>query len=239
MLRKFFVLVSLALLFNACVVSKKKYDALMLEKNDLSTQLSDQQKENESLQSNLDHALSDFETLKSDFGKSNALRSDEIADLMVKVTELADETEELNGKLQDAVGKFKAKEKASYMAEDELKATMLLLSALKRDTASLNYSLVQAKKRSVSLQQELMDSKKKLSESNKKQYETTKAMDAQTQSVKEMEQKLVKNQQKLSEISKVFIELRKEMLTAKSNNKAIDPNKNGSVNKIAKLLGHY
>ncbi len=239
MLKNIFVLLSIALIFNSCVVSKKKYDALMLEKNDISGQLSDKKKENKELKSNLDHAVNDFETMKSDFGKSNALRSDEIADLMVKVTQLADETEELNAKLQETVGKFKAKEKAGYMAEEELQSTLLLLSALKRDTANLNYTLTQAKQRSVSLQQELMESKTKVSESNKKQYEATKAMEAQTKSVKEMEQKLVKSQQNISEISTAFIALRKEMLTAKSNNKALDPNQNSSVNKIAKLLGHY
>jgi chromosome segregation ATPase len=239
MLKNIFVLLISLALFSSCVVSKKKYEALMLEKNNVSDQLSEKKKENKELQSDLDQAVLDFETIKSDFAKSNALRSDEIADLMIKVTQLADESEELNSKLKETVGKFKAKEKAGYMAEEELKSTLLLISALKRDTANLNYTLTQAKKRSVSLQQELMDSKTKLSELKKSEYDTVKAMELQEKSVKEMEQKLVKSQQNISDISKAFIELRKELLSAKSNNKSLDPNKSATINRIAKLLGHY
>ncbi len=239
MLKNILVLLTLSFLFNSCIVSKKKYDALLLEKNELSSLLSEKKEENKALKSDLNQAVKDFESIKNDFNKSNALRSDEIADLMVKVTQLEDKSNELNGKLKETVNKFKATEKASYMADEELKTTLAALTALKRDTASLHYSLNMAKQRSSSIQNELLETKNKLSQSNTSKYELTKTLDAQTAEIKNMEQRLVKSQQNLSEISNAFIELRKELLTAKSSNKAIDPSKNSYINKIAKLLGHY
>lgn len=239
MLKNIFVFIALSVLFSSCIVSKKKYDALMSEKNELSELLDEKNQENKKLESNLNQAISDFETIKSDFNKSNALRSDEIADLMIKVTQLEDKSSDLNTKLKETIGQFKAKEKAGYLAEEELKATLAMVNALKRDTANLHYSINMAKQRSSSLQQELSDTKTKLSDSNTKKYELNKVLEAQTADVKSMEQRLIKSQQNLSEISDAFIELRKELLTAKANNKAIDPNNNKYINRIAKLLGHY
>lgn len=239
MLKNILVFAALSVVFSSCIVSKKKYDALLLEKNELSTLLNDKKQENKALKSDLNQAVKDFESLKSDFNKSNALRSDEIADLMVKVTQLEDKSSELNTKLKETIGKFKATEKANYQADEELKNTLIALAALKRDTASLHYSINMAKQRSSSIQNELTKTKNKLRELNTGKYELNKALDAQTLKVKSMEQKLIKSQQNLSEISNTFIELRKELLTAKSKNQAIDPNKNNYINRIAKLLGHY
>nr|WP_321451018.1 hypothetical protein [uncultured Carboxylicivirga sp.] len=239
MIKNIFILLAVGILFNSCVVSKKKYDSLLFEKNDLADQLTEQKKENKELQGDLNQAIKDFEEVKTDFGNSNSLRSDEIADLMIKVTQLEDESTELNQKLKETLGKFKAKEKAGYLAEEELKETLQAITALKRDTASLQYTIKMAKQRSETLQQELATTKTKLSDSNSKRYELSKTVEAQTTEVKNMEKRLIKSQQNLSEISDAFIALRKELLTAKSNNKAIDPNQDKYINKIAKLLGHY
>ncbi|MCU4175521.1 hypothetical protein [Carboxylicivirga sp. N1Y90] len=239
MLKNIFLLISLALVFSSCIVSKKKYDALLIEKNQLADYLSDKTKENKELEGNLNQAISDFELMKNDFGKSNSLRSDEIADLMIKVTKLEDESIALNTKFNETLGKFKAKEKAGYLAEEDLKNSQRMISALKRDTASLHYSIQMAKDRSSKLQEELMASKKKLSETGLAKVDLEKELENQTKSIKNMEQKLIKSQQNISEVSKLFIELRKELLTAKSNNQPLDPNKNSNINKIAKQLGHY
>ncbi|MCU4165648.1 hypothetical protein [Carboxylicivirga caseinilyticus] len=239
MLKNIFVLLALSFLFTSCVVSKKKYEALLLEKNELADDLTTKNKENKELQSDLNQAIKDFEEIKTDFGKSNSLRSDEIADLMIKVTQLEDQSAELNQKLNETLGKFKAKEKAGYLAEEELKETLQTITALKRDTANLQYSIRMAKQRSQNLQQELSDTKSKLTDTNAKKFEISKALEAQTSEVKNLEQRLVKSQQNLTEISDAFIALRKELLSAKTSNNPIDPNKNKYIDRIAKLLGHY
>lgn len=239
MTRIFFVITALVLSLSSCVVSKKKYDALLSENGQLSKDLDKKTTEGEKLQVNLERAISEYEGMKNDFGKSNALKTDEISDLMIMVTQLKDESERLNTKLEETVGKFKAKEVDSYMANEELTQTTKTVNNLKRDTASLNYSLQLAKQRNKMLQEELRTSQEKVSASGIKRVEIQKELDAKSAQLKSMERQLVKGQQNMSEVSKAFIELRKEMLKSKTNNTIIDPNKNKQVDKVARLLGHY
>ncbi|WP_430815888.1 hypothetical protein [Carboxylicivirga sp. RSCT41] len=239
MTRVIFVLTALVLSLSSCVVSKKKYDALLLENSKLEDNLEQKTAESKQLQVNLESAISDYESMKNDFGKSNALKTDEISDLMIMVTRLKDESEELNTRLDETMKNFKAKEADSYLANEELNQTMRTVNVLKRDTASLNYSLQLAKQRNKMLQDELKQSQEKANESGLQRVEIQKQLDAQSAQLKEMERQLIKSQQNMSEVSNAFIELRKEMLKAKSNNKAIDPNKSKQVDKVAKLLGHY
>jgi len=239
MTRIIFALIALVLSLSSCVVSKKKYDALLLENNQLEQDLNSETTKGKQLQVNLEQAIADYESMKNDFGKSNALKSDEISDLMIMVTKLKDESEELSTKLDETIGRFKAKEADSYNTNEQLNKTTKALTALKRDTASLNYTLQLAKKRNKMLQEELKVSQEKASESGIKRVEIQKQLDAQSAQLKEMERKLIKSQQNMSEVSTAFIELRKEMLKANSSNKPIDPNKSKQVNKVAKLLGHY
>ena len=239
MTRVIFALLALTLSLSSCVVAKKKYDAALLENERLEKKLNSQIAESKELKSNLDQTISDYESMKKDFGKSNALKTDEISDLMIMVTKLKDESESLNTKLEETIGKFKAKAAASYHANEELEKTIKAVAALKRDTASLNYSFQLAKKRNKLLQDELRSSQEKANVSGLKRVEIQKQLDKQTAQLSEMERKLIKSQQNISEISKAFIELRKEMLKAKTNNKTLDPNKSKQVDKVAKLLGHY
>ncbi|MCG8581251.1 MAG: hypothetical protein MI866_15120 [Bacteroidales bacterium] len=239
MTRVIFVLTALVLSLSSCVVSKKKYDALLLENSKLEDNLEEKTAESKQLQVNLENAISDYESMKNDFGKSNALKTDEISDLMIMVTQLKDESEELSSKLNETMKNFKAKEADSYLANEELNQTMRTVNVLKRDTASLNYSLQLAKQRNKMLQDELKQSQEKANESGLKRVEIQKQLDTQSAQLKDMERQLVKSQQNMSEVSNAFIELRKEMLKAKSSNKAIDPNKSKQVDKVAKLLGHY
>ncbi|MCU4157688.1 hypothetical protein J1N10_17055 [Carboxylicivirga sp. A043] len=239
MTRVLFVLTALVLSLSSCVVSKKKYDALLLENSQLEKDLDKKTTESQKLQVNLENAISDYESMKDDFGKSNALKTDEISDLMIMVTQLKDESEELSTKLDQTMKNFKAKEADSYLANEELTQTMRTVNILKRDTASLNYSLQLAKERNKILQDELRESQKKASSAGLERVEIQKQLDTQSAQLKEMERQLVKSQQNMSEVSKAFVELRKEMLKAKSSNKPIDPNKSKQVDKVAKLLGHY
>ncbi|WP_439185350.1 hypothetical protein [Carboxylicivirga taeanensis] len=239
MTRVIVVLAAVILSLSSCVVSKKKYDALLHENSQLSKNLDEKTSESQQLKSNLENTIADFESMKDDFGKSNALKTDEISDLMIMVTQLKDESEQLNKKLTETVSKFKAKEAASYTANEELNKTLQTLAILKRDTASLNYSLQQAKQRNKLLQDELRDSQEKVTASGMKRVELQKQLDAQTARLKDMERQLVKSQQNMSEVSSAFIELRKDLLKAKTTNEPLDPNKSKKVDKVAKLLGHY
>ncbi len=239
MSRILFVLTVFMLSLSSCVVSKKKYDALLLEKNQLSDDLDNKTAESQKLKVNLENTIADYEQMKDDFGKSNALKTDEISDLMIRVTQLKDESEELNSKLNATISKFKAKEADSYIANEELNNTLKAVNVLKRDTANLNFSLQQAKQRNKMLQDELRASQEKASASGLQRVEIQKQLDKQSAQLNDMEKQLVKGQQNLSEISTAFIELRKAMLKAKSNNTPIDPNKSKEVDKVAKLLGHY
>ncbi len=239
MSRKILGIIAIGLLFNACVVSKKKYEALLSEKTQISKELNNTEKENMSLQKELSQAIGDFEKMKYDFSKSNALKSDEISDLMVQVTQLKDNTESLNEKLDETIHQFKAKEKANYEVGEELSSARTDLLKLKRDTASLQYTLKLARERNDQMQKEIMASQQKLTASGNKTLQAQKELEAQTKKMKEFEMQLVKNEQTLNEISENFIELRKALLSAKSSNQAIDPNKNKQIDKIARLLGHY
>ncbi|MBR8538117.1 hypothetical protein KDU71_21280 [Carboxylicivirga sediminis] len=233
------LLTALVLSLSSCVVSKKKYEALLLEKNQIADDLDKKSAESKQLKVNLENAIADYESMKNDFGKSNALKTDEISDLMIMVTQLKDESEQLNQKLSETVSKFKAKEADSYMANEELDKTIKAVNTLKRDTASLNYSLQLAKQRNKMLQDELKTSQEKASTSGLQRIELQKQVDKQTAQLKDMEKQLIKSQQNMSEVSSAFIELRKAMLKANSSNTAIDPNKSKEVDKVAKLLGHY
>lgn len=239
MTRILFSLTVLVLSLSSCVVSKKKYDALLLEKNQLSDDLDKKSAESQQLKVNLENTIADYERMKDDFGKSNALKSDEISDLMIRVTQLKDESEEISNKLNETISKFKAKEADSYMTNEELNNALKAVTVLKRDTASLNYSLKLAKERNKLLQDELKASQEKVSASGLQRVELQKQLDLQSAQLKDMERQLIKSQQNISEISTAFVELRKAMLKAKGSNTPIDPNKSKEVDKVAKLLGHY
>ncbi|WP_430812219.1 MULTISPECIES: hypothetical protein [unclassified Carboxylicivirga] len=233
------IFLSIALLLSSCVVSKKKYEALLLENTKLETGLELKTAESNKLQDDLDHAIADYERMKEDFNQSNALKSDEISDMMIRVTRLKDESEALSAKLEETVSKFKANQADAYTTHEALNKATRRLTILQRDTASLNYSLRQAKERNKLLQDELRTSREKTNSSNLKRVELQKELEAQSNQLKDMEKRLVRSQQNMSEVSKAFIALRKEMLKAKSSNQSIDPNKSQHVDKVAKLLGHY
>jgi molecular chaperone GrpE (heat shock protein) len=54
-----------------------------------------------------------------------------------------------------------------------------------------------------------------------------------------LENQLMEKTRILLNVSEAFIELRKELLSAKSNGQPIDPNQNKNMDKVARLLGHY
>lgn len=239
MLHKIFFPCLVFFILSGCVVSKKKYDALMLEKNQLSGQLDDKRTENEKLSSDLKSAISDYESMRYNLKKSNALMSDEVSDLMIKVTELQTQSEALNTQLKETLSAYKSNQQSGLQTSQALEKAQKQLAQLKRDTAGLHYSIKLAKERNNLIRKELSTSKEQLGNSHQK------LKTIQEQAVKDqnklaaLEQHLIAQKETVESISKSFIALRKQLLSAKSNNEAIDPNKNNHIDRIARLLGHY
>ncbi|TLX73631.1 hypothetical protein E9993_14320 [Labilibacter sediminis] len=232
------VLISV-LLFNGCIVSKKKYDASLLENANLTKELKVSQAQNKSLEQKLNNNIKEFEKMKNDLHLSNAVKSDEMSDLLIKVTELTDHNTKLKAELDESLTLYKSQKQSSISTADELKKLKTNNQKLKRDTANIKYALSLSEQRFKKLEEEFQIQKNKYVNLNSQNQKSTKELELNKRKLASFEQQLIGNKDKMEAISKAFIELRKEMLSAKSGNKAIDPNKNKHIDKIAKELGHY
>ena len=183
--------------------------------------------------------MSDFELMKSELHMSNAVKSDEISDLLVKVTELTDGNKALENKLEETIKLYQSQKQSTQSTVEELKSLRSDNIKLKRDTASIKYALKLSKERFSKLEDELAVQKNKYAVASNNNQQLTKELEVNKQKLRSFEQQLIKNKQKMEIISSSLIELRKEMLSAQSNNKIIDPNKNKHIDKMAKELGHY
>ncbi len=233
------VIILLAILLSSCVVSKKKYEACLLEKDALNQELKEALKTNDQLESNLKSNISEFEKMKNELHLSNAVKSDEMSDLLIKVTQLTDENNNLSDKLAETLKLYKTQKQTSASTTQDLKELRTANIKLKRDTASVKYALKLANERYAKLESELRAQKVKLNELRLQNKSLSDEAETQKQMRASFEQQLVSNKEKLEVISTELIELRKEMLSAKSAKKVIDPNKNKHIDKMAKTLGHY
>ncbi len=238
-MRRVLLLAVSTIILSGCVVSKKKYEACLSAKSKLNKELSTARKENKSLESRIKTNISDFEIMKNELHLSNAVKSDGISDLLVKVTQLTDSNNELENKLTATIELYKSQKQNSQSAAGELKNLRTDNIKLKRDTASIKYALKLSKERFVKLENELTTQKAKYNSVTSSNRKLTNEMKSGKQKLASFEQQLVRNKEKMEIISKSLIELRKEMLSAKSNKKVLDPNKNKHINKMAKELGHY
>ena len=238
MFNKLFLFIISLFIFSACV-SKKKYNDVLMAKDHLSKQLSDKKEENKKLSSELESALADYDNMRLKLGKSNAIKSDEVSDLIVKSSEMQATIDNLNEQLKNIMDDFNNNQQNALKTAEDLETAKKQIIQIKRDTASLHYSINLAKERNEMLNKELSEIKEKYNTlySDFSAYKE----DAQKNDIKlrSLENQLVTQKQKIEAISDAFIGLRKQLLTAKSNNEAIDPNKNAYIDKIAKLLGHY
>ena len=229
----------LSLTLSSCVVSKKKYDAAMLRNSKLSKELSTTKQENRSLNDKVNSMISEFEKMKNELHLSNAVKSDEMSNLLVKVTQLSDLNDQLKNELKETLSKYKSQKQTSLSVTSELEALKADKYRLAKDTASIRYALKLSKERFLKLENELKAQKEKYANLSSSSVSLRKEYDTNKQKLISFEQQLVENKNKIESISKYFIELRKELLSANASNKAIDPNKNKNVDKIAKELGHY
>lgn len=227
------------ILTSGCVVSKKKYEAAMLENSRLNKQLTSSEKENNKLEDKLEGMISEFEQMKSDLHLSNAVKSDEISELLVKVTQLSDLNTKLQHNLDETLNLYKSQKQSSLSANNELEKLGTDNQLLRRDTASIKYALKLSKERFDQLKGEFETLKGKYDQVALDKQKATKELSINQQKLNSFEQQLIQNKEKMEGISHALIELRKEMLSAKSTNTPIDPNKNKYIDKMAKELGHY
>jgi chromosome segregation ATPase len=227
------------ILTSGCVVSKKKYEAAMLENSRLNKQLTSSEKENNKLENKLEGMISEFEQMKNDLHLSNAVKSDEMSELLVKVTQLSDLNTKLQNNLDETLNLYKSQKQTSLSANNELEKLGTDIQLLRRDTASIKYALKLSKERFDQLKKEFETLKGKYDQVALDKQKATKELSINQQKLSSFEQQLIQNKEKMEDISKALIELRKDMLSAKSNNTPIDPNKNKYIDKMAQELGHY
>ena len=238
MINKLFLFIISLFIFSACV-SKKKYNDVLMEKDHLSKQLRDKKEENKKLSSDLESAVADYENMRYKLGKSNAIKSDEVSDLIVKSSEMQATIDNLNDQLKNIKDDLNYNKQNALKTAEDLDLVKKQILQLKRDTAGLHYSINLAKERNEMLNKELVQIKEKYN-TLFSDFSTYKD-EAQKKDLKlkSLEKQLISQKHTIESISNAFIGLRKQLLTAKTNNEAIDPNKNSYIDKIAKLLGHY
>ena len=238
MLHKIFLLIISVFILSGCV-SKKKYVALETQKNSLAKQLKDKKAENKKLEADLKSAVADYEDVKYKLSRSNAIKSDDISDLMIQATSLQGQVDDLTAQLNKIKNDLKYNKNSYRKTADDLQNTKKQLMSLQKDTASLHYSIKLARERSDKLTQELSAAKKKYNDLYAEYSLMQDKIDNKDIQMKTLEKQLITQKETIEAISKNFIELRKQLLEAKTKGKPIDPNKNSVINKIAKLLGHY
>lgn len=238
-IRKLYVIIAIPFLLQGCIVSKKKYDAVVLKNTSLNSKLKKSESENKGLKSDLNTNIADFEQIKSELHLSNAVMSDDMSDLLIKVTQLTDDNTNLQAEVDKTLNLYKSQRKNSLSTEDQLKNLETSNAKLKKDTASIKYALKLSNERFTKLESEFEAQKNKYYTLSAQKTSSDQELLVQKKKMASFEQELVRNKEKIEVISKSLIGLRKEMLSAKTSNKTIDPNKNKYIDKMAKELGHY
>jgi chromosome segregation ATPase len=233
------ILILSSFVLTGCVVSKKKYEAMVGERDFLENRLTETREENRQLEAELESALADFETMKQELHQSDALKSDKVSDLFAQTEQLGEKVTTLKKDLADAHSKFRSQQSTSKERANQLETLISQIAQLKNDTSGLQYSLQMSKDRQTNVQQELREVKEKYNNLAAGNTQLKSDLKTSERKMAMHEGQLVEKTQSLSNVSEAFIELRKELLTAKSTGTAIDPNNNKIIDKIARLLGHY
>ncbi len=239
MKRAISLLILISFLLSGCVVSRKKYEAMVSERDLLDEQLTETRTENRQLEVNLEDAIADFESMKYELHRSDALKSDKVSNLFAQTEELSEEVSALKKDLSDARNEYRSQQSTSMERAKKLESLESQVAHLRKDTASLKYSLQMSKERQNNVQKELHEVKEKYNMlvANNAQLKTN--LEKSKQKITMLEGQLIEKNQSLKNVSEAFIELRKELLTAKSKGTAIDPNQNKIIDRIARLLDHY
>lgn len=228
----------LALLVMSSCVSKKKY--LMME-GDYMHQTDSLVSVTDDLNSRLDAGEVDFESTKHDLLVSDAAKNDMIATLEHQLKELQSGFDEITRTLDDTKDLVETSQSESQKTSFQLARMNSDLVKLRQDTVSLNYALTLQKRKANDLQTTLDDQLQKyaetLTENTVEVARLKKQMETSRLKTKEVERQLAIKQKQINDVNASFIELRKDLLRAKTKGVVVDPNANANVSKMAKSLG--
>jgi chromosome segregation ATPase len=239
MKRIFSILILIGLVLPGCVVSKKKYEAMVGERDFLEKRLTETRDDKRDLEEQLRSAIADFESMKEELHRSDALKSDKVSTLFAKTEDLRKEVNNLEQELAETRSKYRSQQSTSVERANQLEGLTSQLAQLKNDTASLHYSLQMSKERQSNVLKELREVKEKYNNLAAGSAQLQTDLEKSEAKIAMLEGQLADKTRSLSNISEAFIALRRELLTAKSSGTAIDPNQNKTIDKIARLLGHY
>lgn len=234
-----FVLPVLAImvLMSSCV-SKKKYlsmqDAYIAKTDSLVTVT-------DGLNTMLVAGEGDFEATKQDFMINDASKTDKIFSLENQLKELQSGFDEITRTLSDTESMYKATQSEKDQASYQMARMNSDLVKLRQDTVSINYALRLERRKAANLETSLEQQIEKYSTdigAYKQDIAELKKESATSQlKAKELERQLTLKQKQIDEINDSFVELRKDLLRAKAQGEAIDPNSNANIGKIAKSIG--
>ncbi len=237
----YFAIPALAIIMlSSSCVSKKKFVALQ----DVYYQTTDSLVDvTDHLNDRLASGEKDFEFTKQDLMISDAAKNDKISDLDTELKELQSSFDRLTHSLENTEERYEATQQANDQASFQLVRMNKDLVQLRQDTVSLNYAL-KLERRKAESQQHLLEQKtqefaQNLNSQKEEILGMKKAAETNRLKSKEMQRQLALFEKEMDDISTSFIALRKEMLKAKLQGVAIDPNQNDNVSKIAKALGQY
>ncbi len=236
---KLFIPLAILVLMSSCV-SKKKFLAM---ESDYMAQTDSLVTVTDDLNSQLTSGEADFETTKQDLMLSDAEKNDQIAVLEIQLKELQSGFDEITATLADTKDMYKTTQSEKEQASYQMVRMNKELVKLRQDTLSLNYALKLERQKADNIQTSLDQEKEKyttdMSARKQEIQDMKKAQEASRLKEKELERQLAIKQKQMDEVNAAFIALRKDMLRAKTQGTAIDPNSNANVSKIAKSLGQY
>ncbi len=227
-----YYIATIILISTGCVVSKKKYEASVTKQMRLQKELKD-------LKNKFDKNISDFEVMKNQLHRSNAALSDSINNAYVYCKKLESDKEKLNKTITKTKELYSSQKKNYNVTSQRLNDLKNQIKKLQLELASIKYALKLSEERYGKLESSLKANEDNYNRLVAKFNNKSKEAKAFETKFNASNQELIIYKAKIEEISKALIALRKQMLSAKSSKKVIDPNKNKYIDIIAKQLGHY
>lgn len=234
----YLLIITSLLLFNSCV-SKKKFIEMQSDRDKYKSQTNELLGENGKLKKDLNQAETEFETMKNELHASTAVKDDLIDELSQKVTSLETNTSNLEKRLSNTMNMFQKEQFTATQKNSSIASLELQIEQLKRDTISLNYSMKLARARMDKLKEEIDLKTDRINDRNIQIGDLRSQIKVKEANYTSLQKKLDEQKANLASVGSSFIELRKELLRAKTSGQPIDPNSNGTISKISKALGQY
>lgn len=195
--------------------------------------------ENASLKSDLTQAEKDFKLMKDFMFGADAKKNDELAKVEQQLQVVEDSYNLLQEDLNKTKNLFKDQRYFNAKASSEIARLEIEVKQMARDTASLNYSLKLLQQRADEYKNSAQQRAEQVNSKNLEISSLKGSVEERESSIAQLEQDIKTQQDKINAINDAFINLRKQLVIAKSDNKPLDPNSNQNVDKISKNLGHY